>query len=105
MITYIWGPTKTASLGGRHWFVTFVDDFLRRLWVYTMKHKDAVLEILEIFLTWKKMIEVQIGKKIKVFRLDNGEEYKPDLFLEVCKKQGMVRHFIVNKTPQQNGVV
>ena len=26
----IWGPTKTALLGGRWYFVSFVDDFSRR---------------------------------------------------------------------------
>ncbi|KAH9679291.1 retrovirus-related pol polyprotein from transposon TNT 1-94-like protein [Citrus sinensis] len=36
----IWGPTKTASIGGSHYFVTFVDDFSRRVWVYTMRAKD-----------------------------------------------------------------
>ncbi|KAH9753489.1 Integrase catalytic domain-containing protein [Citrus sinensis] len=36
----VWGPTKTASIGGSHYFVTFVDDFSRRVWVYTMRAKD-----------------------------------------------------------------
>ncbi|KAH9780058.1 retrovirus-related pol polyprotein from transposon TNT 1-94-like protein [Citrus sinensis] len=38
----VWGPTKTASIGGSHYFVTFVDDFSRRVWVYTMRAKDKV---------------------------------------------------------------
>ena len=40
----IWGTSKTRSLGGKHYFLTFVDDFSRRFWVYTMKTKDEVLE-------------------------------------------------------------
>ncbi|KAH9753759.1 hypothetical protein KPL71_015193 [Citrus sinensis] len=36
----VWGPTKTASIGGSHYFVTFVDDFSRHMWVYTMRAKD-----------------------------------------------------------------
>ncbi|KAE8690124.1 hypothetical protein F3Y22_tig00110926pilonHSYRG00104 [Hibiscus syriacus] len=36
----VWGPSKTTSLGGTHYYVTFVDDFSRRVWVYTMKTKD-----------------------------------------------------------------
>ena len=67
--THVWGPTKTASLGGKHYFVTFVDDFSRRVWVYTMKSKD---EVFETFLVWKKMVENQTGRKIKVLRSDNG---------------------------------
>ena len=40
----VWGASKTPSLGGKHYFVTFVDDFSRSFWVYTMKTKDEVLE-------------------------------------------------------------
>ncbi|GMP75251.1 hypothetical protein CsSME_00032410 [Camellia sinensis var. sinensis] len=46
--TDVWGPSKIASLGGKHYFVSFIDDFSRRVWIYTMKHKD---EVLDIFLT------------------------------------------------------
>ena len=41
----VWGPTKTASIGGSYYFVTFVDDFFRHVWVYTMRLKDEILEI------------------------------------------------------------
>ena len=27
--TDIWGPTKTASIGDNHYFVTFIDDYSR----------------------------------------------------------------------------
>ncbi|KAH9752435.1 hypothetical protein KPL71_014676 [Citrus sinensis] len=36
----VWGPTKTASIGGSHYFVTFIDNFSRRVWVYTMPAND-----------------------------------------------------------------
>ncbi|KAH9669160.1 Integrase catalytic domain-containing protein [Citrus sinensis] len=65
----VWGPTKTASIGGSHYFVIFVDDFSRCVWVYTMRVKD---EVLEIFVKWKKLVETQTGRKIKVLRYDNG---------------------------------
>ncbi|PSS08126.1 Endonuclease [Actinidia chinensis var. chinensis] len=97
----VWGPSKNASLGGSRYFVTFVDDFSRRVWVYTMRHKD---EVLEIFLKWKKMIETQTGRKIKKLRSDNGGEYRSDPFFDVCSKEGIVRHFTIKGTPQQNGV-
>ena len=99
--TDVWGPTQTASLGGKHYYVSFVDDFSRRVWVYTMKHKN---EVLDIFVKWKKMIETQTGRKIKRLRSDNGGEYKSDPFLKLCQDEGIVRHFTVRETPQQNGV-
>ncbi|KAE8692759.1 hypothetical protein F3Y22_tig00110831pilonHSYRG00699 [Hibiscus syriacus] len=88
----IWGPSKTISLGGTHYYVTFVDDFSWRVWVYTMKTKD---EVLGFFLKWKKMMETQTGRKIKRLRTDNGGEYKNDPFLKVCEEEGIVRHFTV----------
>ncbi|KAH9665312.1 hypothetical protein KPL70_020298 [Citrus sinensis] len=97
----VWGPTKTASIGGSHYFVIFVDDFSRRVWVYTMRAKD---EVLEIFVKWKKLVETQTGRKIKVLRSDNGGEYTSDPFLQVCQNEGIKRHFTVRHTPQQNGV-
>ncbi|CAL8167989.1 unnamed protein product [Prunus armeniaca] len=80
--TDVWGHSKNASWGGSHYFVSFVNDFSRRVWVYTMKCKD---ELLKIFLKWKKMIETQTDRKIKTLISDNGGEYKYDPFLEVCQ--------------------
>ncbi|GJU44747.1 transposable element [Tanacetum coccineum] len=97
----VWGPSKTRSLGGRHYYVTFVDDFSRRVWVYTLKTKD---EVLGVFIKWKKMMETQTCRKIKHLRTDNGGEYKNDLFTKFCEDEGIVRHFTVRHTPQQNGV-
>ena len=36
----VWGPSRTTSMRGLHYFVTFVDYYSRRVWVYLMKHKD-----------------------------------------------------------------
>ena len=68
--TKVCGPTKTASIGGNHYFVSFIDVYSRRCWVYTMKHKG---EVLELFVEWKKNVEKSKGRKIKVLRSDNGE--------------------------------
>ncbi|KAI5338265.1 hypothetical protein L3X38_017536 [Prunus dulcis] len=93
----VWGPTKTASMSGKHWFVTFVDDYSKKSWVYTMKHKDKVLNI---FLNWKKMVETHTGKKLKTLRSDNIGEYTSDPFFKLCRDEGIVRHFTVRGTPQ-----
>jgi len=42
--TYVWGPTKT-SIGGNRYFVSFIDDYSKRCWVYTMKNKREILEL------------------------------------------------------------
>jgi hypothetical protein len=32
--TNVWGPTHVSSLGGSHYYVTFIDDATRKTWVY-----------------------------------------------------------------------
>jgi hypothetical protein len=36
----VWGPARVASKGGSLYFLTFIDDFSRKVWVYFMKHKS-----------------------------------------------------------------
>lgn len=43
--SYVWGPTKIASIGGSHYFVSFINDFSRLVCVYNMRAKDGILEI------------------------------------------------------------
>ena len=57
-----------------------------------------------MFVEWKKNMEKSTGRKIKVLRSDNGREYKSDPFLKICRDEGIVKHFTVRKTPQQNGI-
>jgi len=99
--TDVWGPTKTASIGDNHYFVTLIDDSSRRCLVYTMKHKE---EVLKLFVKWKKNMEKSTGRKIKVLWSDNGGEHKSDPFLKLCRDESIVRYFTVRKTILQNGI-
>ena len=38
----VWGPTRTASLVGSNYYVTFIDDHTRKVWLYFMKAKSKV---------------------------------------------------------------
>ena len=62
----------TLSLGGAAYFVTFIDDFSWKLWVYPLRRKDEVLSIFQHFVT---LVETQIGKKVKCLCFDHGGEY------------------------------
>ena len=44
------------------------------------------------------------GKKIKVLRLDNGEEYTNKDLSDFCAKEGIKRELTTPYNPQQNGV-
>jgi len=92
--TDILGPIKPASIGDNHYFASFINDYSRRCWVYTMKHKRKVLEL---FMEWKRNMKKSTGRKIKVFHSDNGGEYTSDPFPEPCRDEGIERHFEVMK--------
>lgn len=38
-----WGPIRVVSLEGMHYFVIFVNDYLRKMWVYLIKSKNKFL--------------------------------------------------------------
>ena len=97
----VWGPVSVASHSGSYYFVSFIDDYSRKVWVYFMKHKS---EVFGIFKQWKAQVENQKCRKVKYLRTDNGTEFKNSEFMEFCKNEGIARHFTVKRTPQQNGV-
>ena len=49
-------------------------------------------------------MENQIGKKIRVLRIENGGEYTSNEFMEYCSAEGIKKEHTVPHTPQQNGV-
>jgi hypothetical protein len=40
---------SARSMGGAKYFVTFIDDFSRKVWVYVLKTKDQVLSVFKQF--------------------------------------------------------
>ena len=38
----LWGPSQVPSLGGNKYFMTMIDDYSKRVWVYVLKAKDQV---------------------------------------------------------------
>ena len=61
-------PMKTKTLGGSLYFVTFIDDHSRKIWVYTLKTKDQVLKVFKQF---HAFVERQSSEKLKCIRTDN----------------------------------
>ncbi|KAL4271938.1 hypothetical protein GQ457_13G028490 [Hibiscus cannabinus] len=96
----VWQAPVT-SLGGAKYFVSFIDDYSRRCWVYPIKKKADVFSTFKVF---KARVELDTGNKIKCFRSDNGGEYTSDEFDDFCKNEGIKRQFTIVHTPQQNGV-
>jgi len=66
------GPMRTKTFGGGLYFVTFIDDHSRKLWVYVLKIKDQVLGVFKQF---QASVERETRKKLKYVRIDNDGEY------------------------------
>ncbi|GJS93442.1 retrovirus-related pol polyprotein from transposon TNT 1-94 [Tanacetum coccineum] len=94
------GPMKTKTLGGCSYFVTFIDDHSRKVWVYTLKTKDQVLDVFKQF---HALVERQTGKKLKCIRTDNGGEYIGP-FDAYCREHGIQHQKTPPKTSQLNGL-
>ena len=97
----IWGPAQTQSIGGGRYFLTIIDDFSRKIWLFVMKEKS---EAFTKFRDWCKAVETEKGKSLKCLRTDNGLEFLSSQFDDFCKERGIKRHRTVPNNPQQNGV-
>lgn len=91
----------TRSFGGAKYFVTFIDDYSRKVFLYPMKNKNEVFNIFKNFLSF---VENQHGCKIKTLRTDNGTEYCNKQFDAFTAKHGILHQRTVPHTPEQNGV-
>eukprot|EP00253_Pinus_taeda_P008514 PITA_08514 len=89
------GPMQAASLAGNQYFLTFIDDFTRKTWIYFLKNKS---EVFEKFRNFKALVENQSGLHIKVLRTDRGGEYISKEFLRFCRENGIHKQFTTRYT-------
>ncbi|KAL4346422.1 hypothetical protein GQ457_17G024800 [Hibiscus cannabinus] len=95
------GPLEVETLGGNRYFLTFIDDASRKVWVYFLRTKDQVFDYFKLF---HVMVERETGKKLKCLRSDNGGEYSSKQFNAYCRSYGIRHEKTVPRTPQHNGV-
>src|SRR5438034_8802325 len=65
------GPITPTSIGGARYFVTFIDDYTRYLWLYLIKEK---FQAFSCFQGFRQAMELASGCKIKRLRSDGGGE-------------------------------
>ena len=95
------GPISPTSLGGNRYFVSFIDDYTRKAWIYCIKDKA---EVFQKFKHFKHLAENQSGEKIKAFRSDHGGEYESKVFDTFLADNGIERSQSAPYAPNQNGV-
>jgi len=94
------GPMLATSLCRYVYYVSFIDNYSRKSWIYFLKSKD---EVFGKFKEFKALIENHSKKRIKTLRSDNGGEFTSGEFNDLCKRSGIKRELSTHN-PQHNGV-
>ncbi|XP_075101611.1 uncharacterized protein LOC142177049 [Nicotiana tabacum] len=99
--TDVRGPSPVTSLGGLRYYVTFIDNSTKKVWVYFSKNKSNVFFT---FKRWKAEVENQTSLKLKCLKSDNEGEYDSQELKAFCSENGIRMIKTVPETPEQNGV-
>ena len=98
------------NVQGQKYFITFIDDYSRYMYLYMFHHKSEALEAFKVF---KAEVEKQCSKQIKIVRTDRGGEYYGRYiedgqahgpFAKFLQDNGIVAQYTMPGSPDQNGV-
>ncbi|KAL2248445.1 UNVERIFIED_CONTAM: Retrovirus-related Pol polyprotein from transposon TNT 1-94 [Sesamum indicum] len=88
----IWGPSNVPNHGGNRYFLSIIDNFSRKVFIFLMKHKS---EVFEKFEKWRVLVENQTGQKLKSLRIDNSSDLSKSFWGEVI----LTAAHLNNKSP------
>lgn len=97
----VWGPSKVITLGGSHWFVTFIDNCSRMTWVCLLKTKG---EVNSLFQKFHEMIRTRYKAQVQVICSDNSGEYHSSEPQQHLEEHGAIHQTTCSNTPKQNGL-
>jgi transposase InsO family protein len=90
------GPITPATPRGRRYILILVDDATRYMWTTFLVDKSGVPESIKKI---QAAAENKCGRKLKVFRIDNGGEFTLASFIEYFAGQGVERHHSMPHMP------
>lgn len=92
---------SNASHGGAKYFITFIDDFSHKVFLFLLKRK---FDAFEKFKEFKALVENETSKRIYTIRTDNGGEYCSTSCNDFYRKQGIRKETTSPYTPQENKI-
>jgi len=96
----VWGPSPVMASNGACYYVFFLDVYTKFTWIYVMHKKSQVINI---FKTFKTLVENQTGHKICALQTDNVREYLS--LTPFLHQHGIHHRLICPYTHEQNGSV
>ena len=94
----IHSDVPSISLSGYEYYVTFINEYSRKKWIYFLKNNSKVFDKFKEF---KAFIENHLERRAETLRSDNGGEYTSKEFEAYCKKERIKRELTTPYNPQQ----
>jgi len=82
------GPYN-SSINGKKYFMTILDEYSRKLWIFTLKSKVQAPDIIIESFTYLNYLFKDY--KIKNFKTDGGKEYNNKIVNKYCSKHGIFK--------------
>ena len=89
-----------TSFQGYNYYLTFLDDFSRKCWIYLLKNKS---DVYDKFVEFYKLTSNLYNIQIKTFKSDNGTEYINKNVISFLNNHGIKFIHSIPGYPQQNG--
>lgn len=89
----VWGPSPILSICGFKYYVVYIDDFFKYLWLFPLRCKS---DVSSVFSKLKTQIENLLSFTIKKFRTDGGGEFMNSNFKRLFQNSGIVHHVFLS---------
>lgn len=94
-------PFKMRLSRANFYFLTFIDEFTRHMWIYLIERKS---DVFTHFKRFKLHVEKQSECNIKKLTTDGGGEYTFMESSKFCNDEGIDHGIISPYIPQHNGI-
>lgn len=99
--SYVWGLAHCLSMEGSRYYVTFMDDCTKFVWIFPLINKS---DVLAHFVKFCAFVQTQFNSTIKKIQKDGGGEFNSKAFHNFLSSKRILHHITCLYTPQQNGV-
>ena len=97
----ICSPFPTQAHNHEKYFVSFIDNYSRTIWIFGLHQKS---DVFQTFKRFKALAETETSRHLKVLRSGNGGEYTSDKMQNYLTNKGIKHEPTAPYSLSQNGV-